>query len=372
MLKRQKWQWIVRIFFLSLFLLLLYLTTFPLPAFPTNLFFRIDPYFSLLFFLSSHRLSLILLPGLVILVFFLWGKRKIFCQWFCPLGTVFSFASLIRRKRSKAKRFPILSFYILGFFLGLAIFSIPIGGFLDPFSFLVKAIVSRPFLFSILVLFLLHIFYPFFWCSKICPLGGLLESLSIKRRGINFARRKFILSFLTGIAIGATLKLRKKRPVFIRPPGALAEEEFISKCLRCGECMKVCPTGTIHLQWFEGGLESLFTPYLILRKAPCSFCFSCGIVCPTGAISKNLRREEVKIGRAVIDRERCITWKRGIQCGVCYKNCPSHAIFLDGKGRPHVNAEKCSGCGVCEFSCPVEGDSAIRVFPLEERNYVKL
>ncbi|MBW2452655.1 MAG: ferredoxin-type protein NapG, partial [Deltaproteobacteria bacterium] len=27
----------------------------------------------------------------------------------------------------------------------------------------------------------------------------------------------------------------------LRPPGAVTEEEFLKKCLRCGRCAHVCP-----------------------------------------------------------------------------------------------------------------------------------
>jgi NAD-dependent dihydropyrimidine dehydrogenase PreA subunit len=29
--------------------------------------------------------------------------------------------------------------------------------------------------------------------------------------------------------------------------------------------------------------------------------------------------------------------------------------------RPHVLPERCIGCGICEFKCPVQGEAAIRV-----------
>jgi ferredoxin len=29
---------------------------------------------------------------------------------------------------------------------------------------------------------------------------------------------------------------------------------------------------------------------------------------------------------------------------------------------PHVNRERCIGCGICEYKCPLNGESAIRVY----------
>jgi ferredoxin len=29
---------------------------------------------------------------------------------------------------------------------------------------------------------------------------------------------------------------------------------------------------------------------------------------------------------------------------------------------PHLERDKCIGCGICEFKCPLNGNAAIRVF----------
>ena len=71
----------------------------------------------------------------------------------------------------------------------------------------------------------------------------------------------------------------------IRPPGSVEEDEFLARCIRCGECMKVCPNNAIHPTLFEAGLEGIWSPTLIMRVGYCeSTCTLCGQVCPTGAI----------------------------------------------------------------------------------------
>ena len=73
--------------------------------------------------------------------------------------------------------------------------------------------------------------------------------------------------------------------MLIRPPGAQDEAEFLSRCLRCSECMKVCPTSGLQPTLLEAGLEGIWTPVLRSRLGYCDYaCNACGQVCPSGAI----------------------------------------------------------------------------------------
>ena len=140
--------------------------------------------------------------------------------------------------------------------------------------------------------------------------------------------------------------------------------------------MRVCPTGVIQPGQTSNPVK-LWTPALNTRLGYCDYsCNSCGIICPTGAIS-NLTLEEkrrVVVGVARIDQSRCITWAEGRDCIVCEEMCPipQKAIRLTGGGQgrgsrgvlhPHVVQDLCIGCGICEYQCPVAGESAIRVYP---------
>jgi MauM/NapG family ferredoxin protein len=168
-----------------------------------------------------------------------------------------------------------------------------------------------------------------------------------------------------------------RRPL-IRPPGA-RENSLEARCVRCGLCVRACPTGAIQPALLEGGLESLWTPVLVPRLGYCDYsCNACGQVCPVAAIPP-LGLEEKRravLGRAYIDRHRCIPWADHHSCIVCEEMCPvpEKAIVLeevtvaDAAGqpvtvqRPRVVEERCIGCGICEYKCPVSGEAAIRVF----------
>ncbi|MDR1857485.1 MAG: 4Fe-4S binding protein [Desulfovibrio sp.] len=161
------------------------------------------------------------------------------------------------------------------------------------------------------------------------------------------------------------------QPWVVRPPGALPEPDFLRRCLRCGLCMKACPTNGLQPAWTLAGAEALFSPILVPRRGPCDpACHACGQVCPTGAVASLVPEEKqwAKVGTAVVLRERCLAWAEGRKCVVCQEVCPYGAVALAHTEQtavpaPVVKGVKCYGCGYCEKHCPVR-IPAIRVEPL--------
>ena len=186
----------------------------------------------------------------------------------------------------------------------------------------------------------------------------------------------------------------------IRPPGAVEEREFLERCIRCAECMKVCPNNALHPAFFEAGLEGLWTPILIPRIGYCEYsCVLCGQVCPTGAIQKitefqktgrddktGKEQKPIAMGTAMYDHGRCLPWAMATPCIVCEEFCPTSpkAIWAEevevpkraskykAKGealametikvqRPHVDPSLCIGCGACEKVCPIVDKPAVYV-----------
>jgi len=220
-------------------------------------------------------------------------------------------------------------------------------------------------------------------CESVCPVSAITFGMvhagqrfefNPARRGLIFAGTGGILASLAaGTSFTTTRTIDNK---LLRPPGALVEKDFLDVCLRCGECMKVCPTHGLQPSLFQGGFEGMFTPVLTPRIGACEErCNLCGQVCPTGAV-RSLPLEEKQyavIGNAVIDRQRCIAWEQGKICLICDEVCPYDAVefhmVTDEKGtiqRPFVIEDKCVGCGQCEFGCPVNGPAAIYVTPINE------
>ncbi|MET4103549.1 ferredoxin-type protein NapG [Roseovarius sp. MBR-78] len=163
----------------------------------------------------------------------------------------------------------------------------------------------------------------------------------------------------------------------LRPPGALAEEDFLGACIRCGLCVRDCPYDTLVLAELGMDGAAMGTPFFTARKVPCEMCddIPCVAACPTGALDPALRDiDDARMGTAVlVDQENCLNFL-GLRCDVCYRVCPvideaitlelshnarsgHHAIFA-----PTVHADKCTGCGKCEQSC-VLPEAAIKVLP---------
>ncbi|MFQ6040372.1 MAG: 4Fe-4S binding protein [Candidatus Poribacteria bacterium] len=215
--------------------------------------------------------------------------------------------------------------------------------------------------------------------EKVNPVGD--SNVQTQIRGVELSRRALLGAFgvsLLSAGIFKAAQARRAHPSrLIRPPGALAEEQFKTACIRCGECMKVCRTNVLHPTLFEAGFEGFLTPRLIPRKkgqteeGGCpKFCNLCTLVCPTNALKKLTLQEkqQFRLGLANLYHNKCHAWAWNTPCRVCYDYCPYYAIRLekiDGMHRPIVDYEKCIGCGVCEHVCPIEG-SAILIFAQRE------
>ena len=185
----------------------------------------------------------------------------------------------------------------------------------------------------------------------------------------------------------------------IRPPGSVPEKEFLERCIRCAECMKVCPNDALHPAFFEAGIEGIWTPILIPRIGYCEHsCVLCGQVCPTGAIQKiteeqklGIGQKPISIGTAFYDQGRCLPWAMSTPCIVCEEFCPTSpkAIWVEEADvpkrlpiagangaapametvhvqRPHVDPSLCIGCGACEKVCPVQDKPAVYVTSVGE------
>ncbi len=233
-------------------------------------------------------------------------------------------------------------------------------------------------------------------CVAECP----KDLVQFRTRGVrsrppqvDLGRRSVLAGIAAGVAvpsIGAVVGMGRSAqaaPSLLRPPGAGDEDAFLNLCIRCGECMKVCPTNALQPAIFESGFEGMFSPRIaprfVYERSYCEYtCTLCGQVCPTGAIPRlsEPAKHERPIGKAYFDHARCLPWAEDTMCIRCEEVCPvpEKAIKIldtlkipDEDGyemeihRPYVVRDMCVGCGMCESNCPVEGDAGIRVQRVE-------
>lgn len=216
-------------------------------------------------------------------------------------------------------------------------------------------------------------------CSTECSHGQIGYRINFKPAAFDIKRRQTIAALAAGAVIAPlarSLTYVRLNSRLVRPPGAQPEMEFTNLCLRCGLCMKVCPTNGLQPCVAEAGLIGLWTPHLVARIGGCEKnCNACGQVCPTSAIRKLSLDEKsfAKIGSAVIDRSRCIAWEQDKPCLICDEACQYNAIDSRSETiqgvkllRPFVDERICIGCGICESRCPLEGQSAIQVCSIGE------
>jgi len=236
-------------------------------------------------------------------------------------------------------------------------------------------------------------------------------------------RRKFIKQMaglgVLGVAAAAGIyyapKLKAKE-LILRPPGAVKEDEFLKLCIKCGQCLQVCPYDSIFLEGIEGG-ASVAMAYIDPKKRGCYLCeaFPCILACPTGALDhEHDSIEFVHMGMAVIVNENaCLALHhkpvpdsaidkiyehtkiltkeeqnskkvditgnenekeklqkdilvklekfRGKECTICADLCPFHPDPKNAIGMVSKNGglipqirEACVGCGACVELCPTD------------------
>ena len=170
---------------------------------------------------------------------------------------------------------------------------------------------------------------------------GTVPSATGEKAIADVSRRGFVLSMVSGFTAIPVLRVNGSlgpgwHPQTVRPPGSLPETDFLHRCIKCGQCMRICPTNVIQPAGFSAGVEGLWTPVLDFRigTSGCQLnCIACGHLCPTAAIRPISLAEKlgtgvytdkgpIRIGTAFVDRGRCLPWAMGIPCIVCEENCP--------------------------------------------------
>jgi polyferredoxin len=161
-----------------------------------------------------------------------------------------------------------------------------------------------------------------------------------------------------------------ERPAAVLPPGAVDRKVFNVKCVACGLCITNCKGNCLSA---STNLKRFGQPEMDFRRGYCLLgCnYSCGHVCPTGAINwiPRLARKNVHMGHAIWKKDICIRTTDGVECTACSRKCPVGAIHIV-EGFPVVDKAACIGCGACEHVCPARPMPAIFVKGFERQRLV--
>ncbi|MBS4769187.1 MAG: 4Fe-4S dicluster domain-containing protein [Burkholderiales bacterium] len=177
----------------------------------------------------------------------------------------------------------------------------------------------------------------------------------------------------------------------LRPPGALDEKAFLASCIKCGQCVQVCPYRSIKLLDLQSGINTA-TPYIDAFERGCYLCdlFPCILCCPSGALDPKIQEiDQVHMGIAkTINPQRCINRSEvkvttedinrivahgnrtdleketneklqaqiGKDCTLCLEVCrvPNRDDAIKLMDGQPVIGEGCVGCGACVEVCPVQ------------------
>lgn len=382
--------------------LLAVLLLLPLPFWAdiSKVFVQASPFVAIGTILASRAFAAPSILGLVFAAISLVRKRW-FCRYVCPVGLILDAVQGMKSPATfRWKRCPPVGHSIVGLTAAGAIVGYPILLWMDPLAFLSSAFsvhASRDVLSAVLslsglvLLLLIALTSGDLWCARLCPLGATQDLLhgmgslfrNLRKPGrtavhatpapgkaFSSTRRSFI-TLAAGLGLGLwAQKVGQARSDHapLRPPGAVKEDVFAGLCLRCGNCIRACPSKVIRPDTGQAGILGLLSPAVRYETNYClEECNACTQVCPSGAIQAlNLKqKQEYVIGEARVDRALCLF---GISdCNACVNACYWKAIQVlwdeeAYESYPQVDPLKCNGCGACEACCPTGDVKAIRVW----------
>jgi ferredoxin-type protein NapF len=329
-------------------------------------------------------------------------RRRWFCRYLCPTGLLLEGAASIGlQKISWWNGCPPIGHYAALLTIAGAAAGYPLLLWLDPLAIFSSSFTIRIAAGAISVilagiglalLILLSLTSGTVWCARLCPLGGTQELLASagswltgRRHGKSpaantafpipmpsFARRAFLVG-AAGVGMGFFAKrvgAARGENAPLRPPGAVSEDRFTGLCLRCGNCVRTCPSGIIQPDTGVAGLTGLLAPTIQYGKKYClEDCRACTQICPSGALQELSREQKpgYVIGEALVDGSLCLLALGRKDCDACERSCPFDAVhtYWDEEkyvAYPVVRPNKCNGCGACEVACPTERIKAIRVW----------
>jgi len=315
--------------------------------------------------------------------------RRVFCRFMCPVGLMTELCGKARPgPKPKIGKLPPIGQWLALASIGAAVFGCPLFLWLDPLGFFggaisvigvpvtIVSLIPAALLFAVL---LVSFLVPNLWCGRLCPLGGTQDILAdlgglakrakagmppSTKKTISLARRTALCAGAGAAWALAVQKLFASGKAPLRPPGARGEMTFKSLCIRCGACVRACPTQIIKRD-LTGEGSSILSPVVrypseLYAKGYCrEDCHSCGKACPTGAIQRLAKgkKNAHTIGLVRVEREKCYL-SIPEECGFCVSKCPFLALnsefSYEHGSMIVVDQHACTGCGKCLTVCPAQ------------------
>lgn len=182
-----------------------------------------------------------------------------------------------------------------------------------------------------------------------------------KRR--EFIRTMALLGTVTVGALAGIVPSVKGWVTRLRPPGALTEQKFLSACIKCGQCVQVCPVKAIELADIGDGV-GIGVPYINSRDQACDFScdgLQCVLACPTGALTHDVNfPHQVDIGIAKLVRPKsCLAVNgkgiKGSARGDDFKGLMRYEDVDRWKPIPVADySYDLELCDLCVRACPIE------------------
>jgi polyferredoxin len=227
-----------------------------------------------------------------------------------------------------------------------------------------------------------------FNCTEVCKQNALTYSFAWKGIGNkevaaapsnpDDSRRRFLgTAGLTLLAAGTkiwavSLPLKTNKPWTrkhpLSPPGSKSFSHLDAHCTSCHLCVSRCPSNVLKPSFMEYGLGGMMQPMMDFSHGFCNYdCTICSTVCPNGALKPLTveQKHETQMGFVVFLRNNCVVYTDETFCGACSEHCPTQAVrmvpYKNDLTIPEVNPEICVGCGGCEYICPAKPSKAIFV-----------
>ena len=276
----------------------------------------ISPLSTFALVLATWTIPVFAVPAVAVVLFVIW-RRRWFCHWVCPTGCCADGATWLgRRCGRRLRHVPAFGRALAALILAGACLGYPILLWLDPMALLSGTLGGWPShggrspswgCLGLILVMMVSLLWPHVWCARLCPLGGLQDLLAQlvqwmagcwrRRSGhpsdvrpeplASVFPRRVLLGGMVGVSWA--FWLARGRPTGtrpLRPPGAASEQQFSSLCVRCGNCVRVCPPGIIAADSLEHGIGGWLAPVITFDTDYClESCQECTVVCPSGAIA---------------------------------------------------------------------------------------